>query len=59
LGIVAAAAVPLTIATGPRLAWATRAWVLAAISFALAWLPGRLSAGAGPSGWIGVAAGSS
>jgi GT2 family glycosyltransferase len=46
LGIVAAAVVPLTIATGPRLAWATRAWVLAAISFALAWLPGRLSAGA-------------
>ena len=45
-GIVAAAAVPLAIATGPRLAWATRAWVLAAISFALAWLPGRLSAGA-------------
>ena len=45
-GIVAAAAVPLTIATGPRLAWATRAWVLAVISFALAWLPGRLSAGA-------------
>ena len=25
--------------------WATRAWVLAAISFALAWLPGRVSAG--------------
>ncbi|HEY5076458.1 MAG TPA: hypothetical protein VIJ48_03050, partial [Acidimicrobiia bacterium] len=46
LGIVAAAAVPLMIATGPRLAWATRAWVLAAISFALAWLPGRLSTGA-------------
>jgi GT2 family glycosyltransferase len=45
-GIVAAAAVPLAIATGPRLAWATRAWVLAAISFAVAWLPGRLSAGA-------------
>ena len=45
-GIVAAAVVPLAIATGPRLAWATRAWVLAAISFALAWLPGRLSAGA-------------
>ena len=29
-GIVAAAVVPLAIATGPRLSWATRAWVLAA-----------------------------
>ena len=45
-GIVAAAVVPLAIATGPRLAWATRAWVLAAMSFAIAWLPGRLSVGA-------------
>jgi GT2 family glycosyltransferase len=42
-GIVAAALVPLAFATGPRLAWATRAWVLAAISLAAAWLPGRLS----------------
>ncbi len=45
-GIVAAAVVPLAIATGPRLRWAMRAWVLAAISFAVAWLPGRISAGA-------------
>jgi hypothetical protein len=45
-GIVAAAAVPLAIATGGRLAWATRAWMLAAASFALAWLPGRVSPGA-------------
>jgi GT2 family glycosyltransferase len=45
-GIVAAAVVPLAIATGPRLAWAMRAWVLAAMSFGVAWLPGRLSAGA-------------
>lgn len=45
-GIVAAAAVPLAIATGNRLAWATRAWMLAACSFALAWLPSRLSPGA-------------
>ncbi len=45
-GIVAAAVVPLAIATGPRLSWATRAWVLAAMSFLLAWLPGRLTAGA-------------
>ncbi len=45
-GIVAAAVVPLAIATGPRLAWAMRAWMLAAMSFAIAFLPGRLSAGA-------------
>jgi GT2 family glycosyltransferase len=45
-GIVAAAVVPLAIATGPRLSWAMRAWVLAVISFAIAWLPGRVSAGA-------------
>jgi GT2 family glycosyltransferase len=45
-GLVAAAAVPLAIATGPRLAWAARAWMLAAISFTLAWLPSRLSASA-------------
>ena len=37
-GIVAAV-VPLVIASGPRLVWATRAWVLALVSFALAWLP--------------------
>jgi hypothetical protein len=41
-GILAAAFVPLAIATGSRLVWATRAWVLAAVSFALAWLPGRI-----------------
>jgi GT2 family glycosyltransferase len=45
-GIVAAAAVPLAIATGTRLAWATRAWMLAVCSFALVWLPGRVSPGA-------------
>ncbi len=45
-GILAAAVVPLAIATGPRLRWAMRAWVLVAVSFAIAWLPGRVSAGA-------------
>jgi hypothetical protein len=45
-GILAAAAVPLAIATGARLAWAMRAWTLAAISFTLVWLPGRLVSGA-------------
>jgi hypothetical protein len=37
------AAVPLVIASGPRLVWATRAWVLTLASFALAWLPTRIS----------------
>ncbi len=58
-GIIAAAVVPLAIATGTRLAWATRAWVLAAISFGLAWLPGRLSEGAtvvAPNGVLVAAA---
>jgi GT2 family glycosyltransferase len=43
-GILAAAIVPLAIATGDRLAWATRAWILAVLSFLAAWLPSRLSA---------------
>ncbi len=58
-GIVAAAVVPLAIATGPRLAWAMRAWALAVMSFAIAWLPGRLSAGAkvpAPEGVLVLAA---
>jgi GT2 family glycosyltransferase len=45
-GILAAAFVPLAIATGPRFVWAARAWVLALLSFGLAWLPGRISPGA-------------
>ncbi len=44
LGLLAAAAVPLVIASGPRLWWATRAWLLTLASFALVWLPTRLSA---------------
>ncbi len=58
-GIVAAAVVPLAIATGPRLAWAMRAWVLTAMSFAIAWLPGRISPGAtvlSPNGVLVAAA---
>ena len=43
LGLVAAAAVPLVVASGPRLVWATRAWLLTLASFALAWLPTRIS----------------
>ena len=44
-GIVFAAIVPLTIARGPRFVWTARAWMLAVLSYAWAWLPGRLDAG--------------
>lgn len=43
-GLYVAAALPLVVATGPRLAWAGRAWMLTMVSLALAWLPGRLDA---------------
>ncbi|MDQ1481012.1 MAG: hypothetical protein QOI44_1873, partial [Actinomycetota bacterium] len=43
LGLVVAAVVPLLFATGPRFIWAARAWILALGSFALAWLPTRIS----------------
>jgi GT2 family glycosyltransferase len=43
LGLVVAALVPLVFATGPRFVWAARAWILALASFALAWLPTRIS----------------
>src|SRR6185436_2863932 len=42
-GLVVTALVPLVIASGPRLRWATRAWLLVLASFALPWLPSRLS----------------
>lgn len=41
-GLLAAAALPLLVATGTRLAWAARAVMLVLCSFALAWLPARL-----------------
>jgi GT2 family glycosyltransferase len=41
-GIIAAATVPLFIATGPRFVWTARAWMLAVVSFTAAWLPGRI-----------------
>jgi hypothetical protein len=44
LGLVVIAFVPLVIASGPRLVWATRMWLLALCSFLLVWLPTRLSA---------------
>jgi GT2 family glycosyltransferase len=42
-GLLVAAALPLITANGNRLVWAGRAWLLAAASFALAWLPGRFA----------------
>ena len=42
-GLLVAAALPLITATGNRLLWAGRAWLLVAASFTLAWLPSRLS----------------
>ncbi len=44
-GLLVAGALGLMIGTGPRLAWAGRAWVLAAVSWLLAW--------AGTRGWLG------
>jgi GT2 family glycosyltransferase len=43
-GLLVAAALPLFVASGARLRWAARAWLLVAVSYALAWLPGRLDA---------------
>lgn len=37
--LLVAAALGLLLTTGPRLAWAARAWVLALVGFALGWLP--------------------
>ncbi|MGQ0805458.1 MAG: glycosyltransferase [Actinomycetota bacterium] len=42
-GFLAAAALSLAIATGPRLAWAARAWALALVGFAAVWVPARFS----------------
>jgi GT2 family glycosyltransferase len=59
LGILIAASVPLFFATGSRFAWAARAWMLAALSFTLAWLPARLSPSAAhmsPDGVLVLAA---
>ena len=42
IGLLVAAMLPLAVATGERLAWAARAWMLAVVSFAAAWLPSRI-----------------
>ncbi len=41
-GLLVAAALPLVVATGSRLVWTGRAWMLVVVSYGLAWLPGRL-----------------
>jgi hypothetical protein len=43
-GLLVAGALPLLVATGSRLAWTMRAWMLVVVSYALAWLPGRVDA---------------
>jgi GT2 family glycosyltransferase len=45
-GFLVAAALPLLIAAGPRLAWAGRAWILAGLALTCAWAAGR--------GWLGA-----
>jgi GT2 family glycosyltransferase len=44
-GLLAAAAMALLLATGPRLAWATRAWVLTLVAWAAVELPARFAPG--------------
>ncbi|MGZ8733678.1 MAG: glycosyltransferase [Acidimicrobiia bacterium] len=44
--LLLAAALAVLVTTGPRLAWAARAWVLALVGFGLAWLPTVLARGA-------------
>jgi hypothetical protein len=41
-GLLVAAALPLFVASGARLRWAARVWMLVAVSYALAWVPGRI-----------------
>ena len=40
-GLVVAAAVPLFVATGERLAWTARGWMLALLGWAIVWVPAR------------------
>jgi GT2 family glycosyltransferase len=40
-GLVVAAAVPLFVATGERLAWTARGWLLALVGWAVVWVPAR------------------
>jgi hypothetical protein len=40
-GLIVAAAVPLFVATGDRLAWTARGWILALVGWAVVWVPAR------------------
>lgn len=40
--LLAVAAHPLAVASGPRLRWVVRGWMLAVVGWTAAWLPGRL-----------------
>ena len=40
-GLIIAAAVPLFVATGDRLAWTARGWVLALVGWATVWVPAQ------------------
>jgi GT2 family glycosyltransferase len=42
-GFVAAGALALIVGRGPRFTWATRAWIMALIGWALVWLPARFA----------------
>ena len=44
-GLLAAGSLALVVATGERLAWAGRAWMLALFGFAAVWLPARFASG--------------
>jgi hypothetical protein len=44
-GLVLGAAAPLFVATGARLAWATRGWVLAVVGWAIVWVPEQVDPG--------------
>ena len=47
--VVLAAFLVLVLGSGDRLAWAARAWMLALVSFALAWLPSQLQSAVTPA----------
>ena len=42
-GFVAAGALALVAGRGPRFTWATRAWIMALVGWALVWLPARFA----------------
>src|SRR5262245_39069214 len=42
-GLLAAASFPLLLGRGERFAWATRAWMMALVGWALVWIPARFA----------------